>query len=70
MRDKPCSGPLERYDDEPMSTDQANSSAREPFQGALDPLIEQVRQDRHILAAVLCGSLVPPARENDSTLIR
>ncbi|MEE3264404.1 MAG: hypothetical protein VX290_16295 [Candidatus Latescibacterota bacterium] len=53
-----------------MSTDQANSSAREPFQGAVDPLIEWVRQDRHILAAVLCGSLVPPERENDTTLIR
>ena len=31
--------------------------ARERFQSALDALIEQVKEDRHILAAVLCGSL-------------
>ena len=35
----------------------AATSARERFEAALDTLIEQVRQDRHILAAILCGSL-------------
>jgi hypothetical protein len=32
-------------------------SARQRFQAALDTRLEQVEQDRHILAAVLCGSL-------------
>jgi hypothetical protein len=35
----------------------ATTNSRERFQAALDGLIEQVEQDRHILAAVLCGSL-------------
>ncbi len=35
----------------------ANLSPRRRFQAALDTLLEQVRDDRHILAAVLCGSL-------------
>ena len=35
----------------------AATSTRERFQSALDRLIEQVREDRHILAAILCGSL-------------
>jgi predicted nucleotidyltransferase len=34
-----------------------NPSARQRFEAALDQLIEQVQQDRHILAAILCGSL-------------
>lgn len=38
----------------PKATD---TSTRERFQAALDTLVEQVRQDRHILAAILCGSL-------------
>jgi hypothetical protein len=33
------------------------ANARERFETALDTLIDQVRQDRHILAAILCGSL-------------
>jgi hypothetical protein len=32
-------------------------NARDRFQSALDSLVEQVKKDRHILAAVLCGSL-------------
>jgi predicted nucleotidyltransferase len=32
-------------------------SVHERFSGALDTLIEQVKQDRSVLAAVLCGSL-------------
>ena len=32
-------------------------SARQRFEAALDHLIEQVKEDRHILAAILCGSL-------------
>ena len=35
----------------------ATASARERFETALDTLIEQVREDRHVLAAILCGSL-------------
>ena len=35
----------------------ANLRARQRFQAALDTLLDQVREDRHILAAVLCGSL-------------
>ena len=33
------------------------ATARQRFESALDQLIEEVQQDRHILAAVLCGSL-------------
>ena len=33
------------------------SVARVRFERALDSLIEEVREDRHILAAILCGSL-------------
>jgi len=40
-----------------MPATATNVSARKRFQAALDQLIEQVQQDRHILAAVLCGSL-------------
>ncbi len=32
-------------------------NARQRFEAALDQLIEQVQQDRHIFAAILCGSL-------------
>ena len=35
----------------------ANDSARQAFTAALDALIAEVRQDRSILAALLCGSL-------------
>jgi uncharacterized protein len=35
----------------------ADLSARKRFQAALDQLMEQVQEDRHIIAAVLCGSL-------------
>ena len=35
----------------------ANDSARQAFTAALDVLIGEVRQDRSILAALLCGSL-------------
>ena len=35
----------------------AADTARQRFETALDSLVEQVQQDRHILAAVLCGSL-------------
>jgi hypothetical protein len=34
-----------------------NEPARQRFTAALDALIEQVREDRSILAAILCGSL-------------
>ena len=33
------------------------ASSRDRFEAALESLIEQVREDRHILAAILCGSL-------------
>ena len=33
------------------------ATVRQTFQGALDALVEQVRRDRSVLAAVLCGSL-------------
>ena len=33
------------------------SVARERFEAALESLIEEVREDEHILAAILCGSL-------------
>lgn len=35
----------------------AKKTTRDHFEAALDKLIDQVKQDRHILAAVLCGSL-------------
>ena len=35
----------------------AHQSARQAFTAALDTLVAQVRQDRSILAALLCGSL-------------
>src|SRR5687768_6764540 len=35
----------------------SNDSTEQRFTAALDALVEQVRQDRSILAAVLCGSL-------------
>lgn len=34
-----------------------NGSARQQFTAALDRLVEQVKEDRSILAAILCGSL-------------
>src|SRR3954466_12600963 len=34
-----------------------HDSTRQAFTAALDALVEQVRRDRSILAAVLCGSL-------------
>lgn len=35
----------------------ANLSTKARFQGALDTLLEEVKEDRQILAAILCGSL-------------
>src|SRR6185295_3687786 len=35
----------------------AKQSVQEKFEAALDRLIEQVKLDRSILAAILCGSL-------------
>src|SRR5438045_2854221 len=35
----------------------AHEGTRDRFAAALDRLVEQVRQDRSVLAAVLCGSL-------------
>lgn len=40
-----------------MSPKTQTPTARERFQAALDSLIEQAEQDRHILAGILCGSL-------------
>jgi hypothetical protein len=37
--------------------DMARDSAREAFTAALDVLVDQVKRDRSILAALLCGSL-------------
>ena len=34
-----------------------NESTRQQFNQALDALVEQVKEDHSILAAVLCGSL-------------
>src|SRR4051812_7894599 len=34
-----------------------NESIREKFTEALDALIDQVKRDRSVLAAILCGSL-------------
>ena len=33
------------------------SVARQRFEAALDALVEEIREDNHILAAILCGSL-------------
>ena len=33
------------------------TTARQTFTAALDALVDQIREDRAILAAVLCGSL-------------
>ena len=33
------------------------SVARQRFEAALDSLVEEIREDNHILAAILCGSL-------------
>ena len=35
----------------------ADGSIQEKFSGALDRLIQQMKPDRSILAAILCGSL-------------
>ncbi len=35
----------------------ANDSIRQQFTAALDALVEQIKEDRSILAAILCGSL-------------
>lgn len=35
----------------------AIASARDRFEAALDSLLDEVKQDNHILAAILCGSL-------------
>src|SRR6266513_38821 len=35
----------------------AHPSVNETFAAALDALVEQIRRDRSILAAILCGSL-------------
>jgi len=40
-----------------MKRTSASDSIREKFEAALDRLIEQVKRDRSILAAILCGSL-------------
>ena len=34
-----------------------NSSIQQKFTEALDALVEQVKEDRSVLAAILCGSL-------------
>ncbi|MCY3840660.1 MAG: hypothetical protein OXH09_18770, partial [Gammaproteobacteria bacterium] len=31
--------------------------ARQRFEAALDSLVDEIREDNHILAAILCGSL-------------
>jgi len=46
-------GPLMKRASEGRATD----SIRERFEAALDRLVEQVKRDRSILAAILCGSL-------------
>ena len=40
-----------------MKRTSATDSIREKFEGALDRLVEQLKRDRSILAAILCGSL-------------
>src|SRR5580692_5439819 len=35
----------------------ANESIQQKFKEALDGLVEQIKEDRSILAAILCGSL-------------
>ncbi len=40
-----------------MSTKSAAAEIEQKFQAALDVLIGQVKRDRSILAAILCGSL-------------
>jgi hypothetical protein len=40
-----------------MNTDKKTGSVQKKFTEALDDLVEQVKQDRSILAAILCGSL-------------
>jgi hypothetical protein len=37
--------------------DTKNRSVRQKFTEALDELVEQVKGDRSVLAAILCGSL-------------
>jgi hypothetical protein len=39
------------------ATNSSNASIREKFTAALDELIAQIKKDRSILAAILCGSL-------------
>jgi predicted nucleotidyltransferase len=34
-----------------------NASIQQKFTAALDALVEQVKEDRSVLAAILCGSL-------------
>src|SRR5262249_33271035 len=36
-----------------------NNSIRQEFTEALDALVAQVKEDRSVLAAILCGSLYP-----------
>ena len=40
-----------------MSTKSAAADIERKFQAALDALIDPIKRDRSILAAVLCGSL-------------
>lgn len=51
--------PITRFprDGERPPAEQTSSSVHQEFAVALDALVEQVRHDRAILAAVLCGSL-------------
>src|SRR5262245_52202270 len=41
----------------PRGRHMENESVREKFTAALDALVEQIKADRSILAALLCGSL-------------
>jgi hypothetical protein len=40
-----------------MKRTSATDTIREKFEAALDRLVEQLKRDRSILAAILCGSL-------------
>ncbi len=40
-----------------MSTKPASAETKRKFQAALDVLVDQIKRDRSILAAILCGSL-------------
>jgi hypothetical protein len=40
-----------------VARDQKNDAVRQSFSAALDALVDQVRRDKSVLAAILCGSL-------------